>query len=400
MSKTTIKDVAGLAGVSPSSVSRSIRGMGGVSAGTTERIRAAADQLGYTVSPAAYRLATGRTGTIAVVMPYLTRWFFAELLGGAEAVIRQAGLDLLLYHIGDLEMRKRYFSSGILRKRVDGVLIATLALTEPEVSALRSLDVPVCMVGTLVEGFSSVCIDDVASARTAVQHLINLGHERIALIAGDPREPMHFTVPPQRHAGYLAALGAAGLPTGPELEAQGAFTVEGGEEATVQLLGRAELPTAIFAECDEMAFGALRVLDRVGLRVPDDVSVVGFDDHPMASYFGLTTVAQDVAEQGRVIADHLVRRAQANGTKPARLGASTRLVIRATTAAPRNKAHNAHKSRTLRATGTTGAALSAARLRRPALANGHDPLERPPGPRPDGHERLATIKKKKGETQQ
>ena len=125
MSKTTIRDVAGLAGVSPSSVSRSLRGMGGVSAATTERIRAAADHLGYTVSPAAYRLATGRTGTIAVVMPYLTRWFFAQLLGGAEEVIRQAGLDLLLYHIGDLEMRKRYFSSGILRKRVDGVLIAT-----------------------------------------------------------------------------------------------------------------------------------------------------------------------------------------------------------------------------------------------------------------------------------
>ena len=109
LAKTTIKEVAGMAGVSPSSVSRSLRGVGGVSTSTTERIREAAEQLGYSASPAAYRLATGRTGTVAIVMPYLTRWFFAELLGGVEQVVREAGLDLLLYHVGDTEMRQRYF---------------------------------------------------------------------------------------------------------------------------------------------------------------------------------------------------------------------------------------------------------------------------------------------------
>ena len=398
MEKATIKDVAGLAGVSPSSVSRSLRGMGGVSAATTERIRAAAERLGYSVSPAAYRLATGRTGTVAVVMPYLTRWFFGQLLGGAEAVIREAGLDLLLYHVGDTEMRQRYFSSGILRKRVDGVLLATLALTEPEVHALRSLDVPVCMVGTEVEGFSSVCIDDVSSARIAVQHLINLGHERVAIIAGDPHEPLRFTVPPQRRAGYLAALKAAGLPTGPELEAQGTFTVEGGEKATVELLGRDLLPTAIFAESDEMAFGALRALDRVGLRVPEDVSVVGFDDHPMASYFGLTTIAQDVYEQGRVIAEHLVRSAQAKTTKPARLRAPTRLVVRSTTSVPARTKPPSTFALSLGATSRSEGAASR-RPTPPERANGHDPLTAPPTAHQSGHKRIATIKKRKGETQ-
>jgi DNA-binding LacI/PurR family transcriptional regulator len=395
MEKATIKDVADLAGVSPSSVSRSLRGVGGVSAATTERIRAAAESLGYTVSPAAYRLATGRTGTVAVVMPYLTRWFFAELLGGAEAVVREAGLDLLLYHLGDTEIRQRYFSSGILRKRVDGVLLATLALSDPEIHALRSLDVPVCMAGTEVDGFSSVCIDDVSSARRAVQHLVNLGHERIAIIAGDPREPMHFTVPPRRRDGYLAALKAAGLPAGPDLEAQGAFTVEGGEEATVDLLARDVLPTAIFAECDEMAFGALRVLGRVGLRVPEDMSVVGFDNHPMASYFGLTTVAQDVAEQGRMIAWHLVRSAQGNGAKPVRLRASTHLIVRATTGAPTRRTARAILAG--RQPAVAGAKSdSARRSSRPVRANGHDPLTRPPMARPAGNKRLATTKEKKG----
>jgi DNA-binding LacI/PurR family transcriptional regulator len=333
LAKTTIKDVAGRVGVSPSSVSRSLRGVGGVSTVTTERIREAAEQLGYSVSPAAYRLATGRTGTVAVVMPYLTRWFFAELLGGAEQVIREAGLDLLFYHVGNTEMRQRYFYSGLLRKRVDGVLLVTLALTEPEVAALRALDVPVCMIGAQVEGFSSIRIDDVESACTAVQHLINLGHERIGIISGDPNEPEQFTVELQRRTGYLGALKAAGLRAERELEAYGAFSIDGGDEATVQLLGRRSLPTAIFAECDEMAFGALRALWRVGLRVPADVSVIGFDDHPMAQYFELTTISQDVRDQGRQIAQQLVGAVARPGeVQPVELRAPTRLVVRGTTA--------------------------------------------------------------------
>jgi LacI family repressor for deo operon, udp, cdd, tsx, nupC, and nupG len=333
MAKTTIKEVASLAGVSPSSVSRSLRGVGGVSPSTTQRVRQAAEHLGYSVSPAAYRLATGRTGTVAIVMPYLTRWFYAELLGGAEQTIREAGLDLLLYHMGDVEMRQRYFSSGLLKKRVDGVLLATLALTEPEIAALRALDVPVCMVGARVDGFSSVRIDDVDSASIAVQHLLNLGHERIAIISGDPNEPAHFTVPLPRRVGYRATLEAAGIPVNWELEAHGPFSIDGGDEATVQLLSRRVLPTAIFAECDEMAFGVLRALARVGLRVPTDVSVIGFDDHPMAPYLDLTTISQDVRDQGRRIAEHLVDAvARAGDAPPVELHAPTRLVVRATTA--------------------------------------------------------------------
>jgi DNA-binding LacI/PurR family transcriptional regulator len=304
-----------------------------VSASTAERVRAAAKQLGYSVSPAAYRLATGRTGTLAVVMPYLTRWFFGELLGGAEEVVREAGLDLLLYHVGDKETRQRYFSSGLLRKRVDGVLLVTLALTEPEIVALRALNVPVCMVGADVEGFSSIRIDDIESAFTAVQHLVNLGHRRIGLISGDPHEPMQFTAPLHRRTGYRAALEAAGAPVERELEAYGAFTIDGGDEATVQLLGRRNLPTAIFAESDEMAFGALRALKRVGLQVPADVSVIGFDDHPMARCFDLTTISQDVWDQGRQIAHHLVDAVARPGEAPVlQLRAPTRLVVRGTTA--------------------------------------------------------------------
>ena len=140
-------------------------------------------------------------------------------------------------------------------------------------------------------------------------------------------------MPLPRRVGYRATLEAAGLPATREFEAHGPFSIDGGDEATVQLLSLRRLPTAIFAECDEMAFGVLRALRRVGLRVPADVSVIGFDDHPMAPFFELTTISQDVRDQGRRIAEHLVDAVARSGeAPPVELHASTRLVVRGTTA--------------------------------------------------------------------
>jgi DNA-binding LacI/PurR family transcriptional regulator len=189
------------------------------------------------------------------------------------------------------------------------------------------------MIGADVDGFSSTRIDDVGSAAMAVRHLVNLGHRRIAIISGDPSEPMHFTVPLQRRAGYRAALEAAGIEPDREAEAHGAFTVDGGDAATVELLSRRSLPTAIFAESDEMAFGAIRALARVGLRVPADVSLIGFDNHPMADFFNLTTISQDVRGQGRQIAQQLVDEVtRADEAPPVKMHAPTQLVVRGTTA--------------------------------------------------------------------
>ena len=278
----TIEEVARRAGVSTATVSRSLRGRDGVSLTTAQRVRHVAAEIGYAASPFASRLASGRAGTVAVILPYLDRWFFGEILGAAEPVFREAGLDLLLYHVGDVETRREYFSFGLLRKRVDGVLLVTLALTPSEVDALRALSVPVCMVGVEVEGFSSVTIDDVSAAASAVQHVLNLGHKRVALISGDPEDSTMFTVPRDRRAGYRAVLEVGGIPLDPSLEVQGDFTAAGGQRAAAELFTRRRPPTAIFAESDEMAFGAIRTVSRLGLRVPEDVSVIGFDDHPLA----------------------------------------------------------------------------------------------------------------------
>ncbi len=332
----TIEEVARRAGVSIATVSRSLRGREGVSPRTAERVRAIAHELGYSASPSASRLASGRAGTVAVIMPFLGRWFFSEVLDAAEPVFREAGLDLLLYHVGDRESRRKYFSVDLLRKRVEGVLLVSLPLTDAEIEVLHSLGIPVCTVGVALEGFRSVTIDDVSAARLAAQHLVNLGHERVALIAGDTEDPTLCGAPRDRRAGYRSVLEEAGTGLDPGLEARGDFTAAGGAMAAGELFARQHPPTAIFAESDEMAIGALGTLRRLGLRVPQDVSVVGFDDHPLAAALELTTVSQGVADQGRRVAEQLVASLTA-GSGPG-AGASeqvqlpTRLIVRGTTA--------------------------------------------------------------------
>jgi LacI family transcriptional regulator, repressor for deo operon, udp, cdd, tsx, nupC, and nupG len=335
MREVSIEQVARAAGVSSATVSRALRGRGGISPATTERVREVAERLGYAASPLASGLASGRAGSVAVVLPYLDRWYFVSVLSAAGQVLREAGLDVLLFHVGDSGLRHDYFSFGMLRKRVDGVLLLNLTLSEKETDALRGLGVPVCMVGYEVDGFHSVHIDDAAGASTAVQHLLNLGHERIAIISGDPSEPMACTAPQDRRAGYRRTLEAAGIAPDPGLEVYGDFTVEGGERATAELFGRPKPPTAIFSESDEMAFGAMKVLGRIGMSVPADISVVGFDNHQMAGYFDLTTIAQPVFEQGRIIARRLVDSIERPGeVPPEKIRTDTNLVIRGSTAVP------------------------------------------------------------------
>jgi DNA-binding LacI/PurR family transcriptional regulator len=266
-------------------------------------------------------------------MPFLDRWFFAEVLGAAEPIFRQAGLDLLLYHVGDREARREYFSMHLLRKRVDGVLLVNLPLAPSEVDALLALDIPVCTVGIEAEGFHSVSIDDVAAATTAVQHLINLGHQRVALIAGDTEDATLCGAPRDRRTGYRVALEASGLPLDQNLEARGDFTAMGGARAAAELFARRRPPTAIFAESDEMAIGAMGTLSRLGLRVPEDVSVVGFDDYPLAKVLDLTTISQSVADQGRTVAEQLVAALEgADEDAQKQVQVATRLILRGTTA--------------------------------------------------------------------
>ncbi|RGC66361.1 Catabolite control protein A [Micromonospora sp. MW-13] len=302
---TKIDDVARLAGVSTATVSRALRGLPTVSAATRRRVLAAAEKLQYAVSPNASRLAGGRTATVAVVVPRITRWFFGTVVEAVEETLQQAGYDLLLYNLGGRERtRQRVLRTANLHKRVDAVMLVATPLRPAELAALAALGLPGVTIssGSEVPGWPCVRIDDVAAARTATQHLLDLGHRRIAHISGDPDDELAFTTHLDRRRGYHEALRAAGIDPDPSLDIESQFTVDGGNLATAELLARGEPPTAIFAACDEMAMGAISALRDAGLRVPQDVSIIGIDNHDLSGVLGLSTMVQPAAEQGRLAA--------------------------------------------------------------------------------------------------
>src|SRR4029453_4889025 len=212
--------------------------------------------------------------------------------------------DLVLHILPDNARREQFFGELPVRRRVDAVIVCELPLVRRELALLRGLGLPLAMVGMGVEGVHSECVDDVAASRLAVQHLINLGHTRIAMIGGDEpgasgwaRPPGEgVTVPALRAQGYFDSLAGAGLEAPEGWQPDGGFTVGGGERARAALPAQpGGPPTAVFCQSDEMAFGALRALRRSGLRCPEDVSIVGFDDHELAEPLDITTVYQSFA---------------------------------------------------------------------------------------------------------
>jgi LacI family repressor for deo operon, udp, cdd, tsx, nupC, and nupG len=344
-----IDDVAKLAGVSTATVSRALRGLPVVSEETRARVAQAAAALGYVASPNASRLAGGRTGMVGVVVPRITRWFFATVVEAAEETLHQAGWDLLLYNLGGHEQtRRRLLRTQALQQRVDAVMLVATPLEEDDFTAVAGLRVPGVTVssGTPVPGWPSIRIDDIGAARLATEHLIGLGHTRIAHLSGDPSDELDFTTPLDRRSGYRAALREAGLHADPALDLETSFTVAGGERATEALLSSRDPPTAIFAACDEMAMGAMRALRQARLVVPDDVSVIGIDDHDLAAALGLTTVAQPAAEQGRLGALTLLRALSGEVPAPDRQELlPTRLVERESTAPPRARVPRSRRPR-------------------------------------------------------
>jgi len=337
---TRIDDVARLAGVSTATVSRALRGLPTVSEATRTRVLDAAARLGYIASPSASRLAGGKTRSVAVVVPRITRWFFSTVVEAAEDTLQEAGYDLLLYNLGGREHTwQRLLQTANLHKRVDAVMLIATPLRPDDFAAISSLALPGVTVssGTEVPGWPSIRIDDVAAAWTATTHLLGLGHRRIAHISGNSTDELAVTTHLDRRRGYHDALRAAGVGPDPGLDVEADFTINGGGRATTDLLRRGVTPTAIFAACDEMALGAIAALRQAGLRVPADVSVIGVDDHEMAQVVGLTTVAQSAVEQGRLAARTLLGPLRGGrepaGARPVVL--PTRLVVRESTALPR-----------------------------------------------------------------
>ncbi|MFC6354564.1 LacI family DNA-binding transcriptional regulator [Luethyella okanaganae] len=295
---SAIADVARLAGVSKATASRALSGHGYVADETRERVTAAAAEIGYIASPNAASLITGRSKNIGVLIPFVNRWFFGELLEGIESALLGEGYDLTLYNltVGGIE-RERIFDFFLARKRVDAIIAVGVELSAKELELLTRLGKPIVGVGVPIEGIPSLSIDDMTAARLATEHLISLGHTRIAHIGGGQAERMGHSVHGKRLAGFRQAMDAAGLPDGDFWPTE--MSMPDGFSAALQALGDPRRrPTAVFAACDEIAFGTMIAAQRLGIQVPGELSVVGIDGHEYAEMFGLTTIEQKPREQG------------------------------------------------------------------------------------------------------
>jgi DNA-binding LacI/PurR family transcriptional regulator len=332
-----IGDVAQLAGVSVATVSRAIRGLPNISPATRERVLRAAEQLHYVAHLQAPRQVAGRTMTVGMAVPLLTQWFIAQVIAGAEGVLAASGFDLLLYSVPDDHAKQRFVDQLPFSQRVDGLIAVDLPFLPDEMDRLSDQAIPLVTVGTSYDCAPSVTIDNLDAAAKATRHLVELGHRRIGMISHFPPQALMSAGPLLRREGYERVLAEAGIAVREELIVPGNFAMEGGAEAMAQLLAVDRPPTAVFAQSDEMAIGALKTVRDAGLRAPNDISVIGFDDHDMAAFTDLTTVAQPVLHQGETAATLLLDRITGDGSgEVTSVVMPTEVVVRATTGPARS----------------------------------------------------------------
>jgi DNA-binding LacI/PurR family transcriptional regulator len=329
-----IVEIAAKAGVSPATVSRALRGLHHVNAETRTAIVKAARDLKYPLRvdliPREERV---NTNVVGVIAPYITRWYFSQAINGIEQTLREAGYDLLLYNFSEVEARQRIFQKKQLQGKVDALIVVSLPPTDQEFKEMLGLGIPLSLIGFEHEGCNSVRIDDVAGARMATDHLIEYGHRDIAILSGQRDSALGFNVSDERTEGFLQAMQASGIDWNPEYEMRGDYNIQTSEVAVESFFSRRKkLPTAIFCHSDEMAFGAMKSLRKKGLRIPEDISVIGFDDHEIAQYVGLTTVSQPPQFQGQLAASSIITRLAHPDAAIKPIHVPTSLVIRETTA--------------------------------------------------------------------
>ncbi|MER6540383.1 LacI family DNA-binding transcriptional regulator [Streptomyces sp. 900105755] len=324
--------MARLAGVSRATVSFVLNNRPGVAADTQRRVRSAAEELGWTPSSSARALSTGRVRAVGLVLarePELigTDPFFPAFMAGIETVISETG-DGLMLQMSRPENEVDTYRRLAADRRVDGVFLTDLRTDDPRPALVAELGLPAVAVGTpdTGTGLPSVGLDDRPAVREAVRHLIALGHRDIAYVAG----PDEFVHARRRGQAWSDALADAGLPAGTLL--QGGFTAEGGARATRELLRQPSPPTAIVYGNDLSATAGMAVAQDAGLRMPEDLSVVGFDDVPLASYTNpsLTTCRSNPVSWGRASAQALVELIETGSTADRELEPAT-LVVRGST---------------------------------------------------------------------
>lgn len=327
---TNIKDVAKKAGVSVSTVSHVINKTRFVNEQTQAKVLATMENLQYHPNSIArsLRRKDKRTHTIGLLIPDSTNPFFAEVLKGVEDVSFGAGFNVFLCNSDGNPQKETDYIEALLRKQIDGIILVSAGIDPNFNEYISQRKIPLIIVDREIEGinFNSVMIDNHIGGYLATSYLTKLGHRRIGCITG----PSVLTPSAYRIQGYRQALEEKSITLDHSLIIQGDFRAQSGRLATKQILTLTVPPTAIFACNDMMAVGAIRAIYEAGLKVPDDISVIGFDDILLASFIvpSLTTISQPSHEMGLLAAELVIKQIQNPQSPPQHIILSPSLIIR------------------------------------------------------------------------
>ena len=325
-----IADVAARAGVGVATVSRVLNGHVGVRSSTRERVVEAIEALNYRPSSLARSLSLQRTMVVATLLPWFTNPSAVQRVRGIVEGMSGSKYDLMVFDIESEDRQRRAFELFDRGDRADGLLVVSTLPPEREVERLRAADIPCVLIDAVHPSFPSIAVDDVAGGEIATRHLIELGHRRVALI-GDPPPEFRFDWSRDRTRGYERALAAAGIEARDEFVREGTRLPHVARAIATELLSLPERPTAVFAASDTQAIGVLEAARGLGIAVPRELSVVGFDDVEVAAYVGLTTVRQPLLESGRRGAKLLLDVLTGRTVAPLRELLPLELVVRGTT---------------------------------------------------------------------
>ncbi len=336
----TIYDLAREAGVGIGTVSRCLNNHPSVSAETRAKVLAVARRLNYQPHPHAQRLASRKTNTFSAIIPYFTNYFFVQVLQGIQDKASELGFDIVLYGVNHPSQAEYYLRRSLQRGRVDGVLYFSMSLPESYSAKFKQMELPLVMVDNSHPEFDSIRVKNLEGAMEATRHLLSLGHREIAMINGS----LQTHPGRERLEGYRTALSDHGVRFSEErlfistVAKQDGFSREGGREAMKRLLdarvGGTGI-TAAFVASDIQALGALEVAREHGVRIPEDIAIVGFDDIELAQYGGLTTMRQPMHEMGVLAVSKLMSRIKEPNAPPTLTTFLPDLIIRESCGATR-----------------------------------------------------------------
>jgi DNA-binding LacI/PurR family transcriptional regulator len=332
---TTIYDVAKLAGVGLGTVSRVLNNSPAVRDSTRQRVQAAIRQLDYTPDPIARSMTRGRTGTLAVIIPFFTRPFSIEVLRGIEASTSRLGFELVVYNIENDAQRDDCFRRLPMSRKADGLLVVSVSPKDVFIPNFAQAQLPTILVDAYNPSITSVVVNNVDGSYAAMKYLLEKGHRRIGFINGQIEGNFKFNQANDRLIGVHRALGEAGINFEPELMEIGSWDRQGGRLASQRLLNLKNPPTAIFAASDVQALGTLETAKAMKLSVPRDLSIMGFDGIELSEWLELTTMQQPMYHMGELGMALLMEQIENPQKPPELIRLNTELVERSTVGSPK-----------------------------------------------------------------